>query len=78
MHLTPNSKKDKNLIMQQLLNAQVFSYVEGRKHSCFEEVASNIVLYMKHSNKLNDPTLKFYQKYINILIIKFNLKCIII
>ena len=48
-HTCANSDKNRNIIMQQLLNAQVFSYEEDRKHSSFKKVPINIVSSMKHN-----------------------------
>ena len=41
-HTTKSSKKDQGLVLQQLIESKVFSYIPGRKHAAFPDIESNL------------------------------------
>ena len=49
-HTIASVEKDTRIIIKQLLDAEIFSYQEGRAHSCFEKVSINIISAIKHSD----------------------------
>ena len=42
-HSLADSSKDKKIIMQHLLNAEVFAYRQNREHKYFQNVEHNII-----------------------------------
>ena len=41
-HATKSSKKDQGLVVQQLVDSNVFAYIPGRKHTAFPEIKPNL------------------------------------
>ena len=41
-HTKKSSKKDQSLILQQLIESKVFSYIPGRKHATFPDIKPNL------------------------------------
>ena len=41
-HTTASSKKDKELVLQELLKSRVFDYIPGRKHKSFPTIKPNV------------------------------------
>lgn len=41
-HTTKSSKKDQELIVKQLIESRVFSYIPGRKHAAFPNIKPNL------------------------------------
>ena len=63
-HSIASSDKDKMIIVQQLLQAKVFSHMEGRVHSCFEKIRS-IVIDTKDVKKWMKKQLKVIKNTLN-------------
>ena len=50
-HTTASSKKDKELVLQELLKSRVFDYIPGWKHKSFPTMKPNVfqeIDYMKY------------------------------
>ena len=41
-HTTKSSKKDQELVVKQLIESKVFSYIPGRKHAAFSDIKPNL------------------------------------
>ena len=41
-HTTKSSKNDQGLVLQQLIESKVFSYIPGRKHAAFPDIKPNL------------------------------------
>lgn len=41
-HTTKSSKKDQELVVKQLIQSKVFSYIPGRKHAAFPDIKPNL------------------------------------
>ena len=39
---TKSSKKDQELVVKQLIESKVFSYIPGRKHAAFSDIKPNL------------------------------------
>lgn len=57
-HSIANSDKDKMIVVQQLLEAKVFSHMEGRVHRHFEEIKSIVI---------NTNINKWMKKHLNVI-----------
>ena len=41
-HTIESSKKDQELVVKQLIQSKVFSYIPGRKHAAFPDIKPNL------------------------------------
>lgn len=62
-HTTASSVEDRKVIMEELLDAEVFSYKKGRAHSCFRELQTNLVSKVKHQ----ENTKVWMGKHLNVI-----------
>lgn len=49
-HTVVSATKDKNIMLQQLLEANVFGHIDDREHTCFQDIKKNIMSSIKEKS----------------------------
>ena len=52
-HTLADSEKDKHIIINELVKANVFSYAQNREHKSFKSIKTNIVSSLRHNQKFH-------------------------